>query len=123
MTLKDLRNGDFLVLRNEGIYVYMEDKNNSYPHDLIKLEGGYMSTKSYTPNLKHKDTLDNQWDIVKIYRPFYVQYILENIAKGKKLPSDCTLIYTAKEEVKEMTIAEISKALGYEVKIVKEEER
>jgi len=129
MTLKELRNGDIVVLRNKGIYMYIEDKYSTFePHDLISLEGGFMSTNSYDDNFKGVGCSSIDWDIVKVYRPYFISRILEDIrgvTREEDIPiEDYCLVYRdeiTKEKTKEMTIAEISKALGYEVKIVKED--
>ena len=93
----DLKNGDIVTLRNGDRLVFvggedfidLSDDNNNYLSDIYDLED----------DLRHDSHEDS--DIVKIERP--VEY---------------TTVF-AREEVKEMTVEEISKALGYEVKVVK----
>ena len=93
----DLKNGDIVTLRNRDRLVFvggedfidLSDDNDNYLSDICDLED----------DLTHENFKDS--DIVKIERP--VEY---------------TTVF-AREEVKEMTVEEISKALGYEVKVVK----
>lgn len=95
--LGDLQFADILTLRNGERYVVVEDymcgEGGSYYCDCDTL------TEEYNDDLTRKSgAIDN--DIVKVER------------SGE-------IIYERKEEVKEMTVEEISKALGYEVKVVK----
>ena len=93
----DLKNGDIVTLRNGDRLVFvggegfidLSDDNDNYLSDICDLEDDFT----------HEHFKDN--DIVKIERP--VEY---------------TTVFK-REEVKEMTVEEISKALGYEVKVVK----
>ena len=104
-TKDDLQNGDVVTLRNGDKLVYVRDRDfedltTDYANELT---GIY----ELTDNLEYEycDVRNKDYDIIKVERPTY------------------TTVFERDEEVKEMTIAEISKALGYEVKIVKEEER
>lgn len=95
----DLQTGDVVTTRNET-KLRLEDSNFTY----ISGVGVWLDYLSeLTDDLKCIDHESS--DIIKVERPTY------------------TTVFERDEEVKEMTIAEISKALGYEVKIVKEEER
>ena len=93
----DLKNGDIVTLRNGDRLVFvgsedfidLSDDNDNCLSDICDLED----------DLTHYSYEDS--DIVKIERP--VEY---------------TTVFT-RGEVKEMTVEEISKALGYEVKVVK----
>ena len=93
----DLKNGDIVTLRNGDRLVFvgsedfidLSDDNDNCLSDICDLEDDFT----------HESYEDS--DIVKIERP--VEY---------------TTVFT-REEVKEMTVEEISKALGYEVKVVK----
>ena len=104
-TIDDLQNGDVVTLRNGDKLVYVKDRDfedltTEYTNDLTNIW-------ELTDNLEYDycDEPNKDYDIIKVERPTY------------------TTVFERDEEVKEMTIAEISKALGYEVKIVKEEER
>lgn len=72
--------------------------------------GGYF-VDTWDDDLKDNTGLP-QYDIMKVYRP------IDNIPTDKSKWKDLPLIYE-RTEVKEMTVEEISKALGYEVKVVK----
>lgn len=95
----DLQFADILTLRNGQRYVYvtgyMYGEEVDYALDERRL------TLYYDDDLTQNEN-DKDEDIVKVER------------NGR-------IVYERQEnEVKEMTIAEISKALGYEVKVVKE---
>ena len=98
ITTDDLKFGDILILRNGARYVfasgYMYGEKSYYSLDSSKI--GLLYNDDLTENEDEKDH-----DIVKVER-------IGNV------------IFERKVEVKEMTVEEISKALGYEVKIVKD---
>ena len=101
-TKNDLQTGDVVTLHN-GDKLYLNDCMNFT--DIAEANFNWLEdTDDLTDNLLYKND-DKDYDIIKVERPTY------------------TTVFERDEEVKEMTIAEISKALGYEVKIVKEEER
>ena len=93
----DLKNGDIVTLRNGDRLVFvggedfidLSDDNDNCLSDICDLEDDFT----------HESYEDS--DIIKIERP--VEY---------------TTVFK-REEAKEMTVEEISKALGYEVKVVK----
>ena len=93
----DLKNGDIVTLRNGDRLVFvggedfidLSDDNDNCLSDICDLEDDFT----------HESYEDS--DIVKNERP--VKF---------------TTVFT-REEAKEMTVEEISKALGYEVKVVK----
>lgn len=84
-----LRNGDRLVFVNDEDFIDLSDDNDNYLSEICDLED----------DLRHDSDEDS--DIVKVERP-----------------EKYTTVFT-RTEVKEMTVEEISKALGYEVKVVK----
>lgn len=90
-----LRNGDRLIYNGEG-FMYISYDNDNELRRLSDLQD----------DLTYDDCgdKDEDYDIVKIERP--VEYITVYEREEK-------------QEVKEMTVEEISKALGYEVKIIK----
>lgn len=75
------------------------------------LEADGFSFRTWNDDLKDNTGAD-VYDIMKVYRP------IDNIPTDKSKWKDLPLIYE-RTEVKEMTVEEISKALGYEVKVVK----
>lgn len=75
------------------------------------LEADGFSLKTWNDDLKDNTGADI-YDIMKVYRP------TDNIPTDKSKWKDLPVVYE-RMEVKEMTVEEISKALGYEVKVVK----
>jgi ribosomal protein L37E len=112
-TKSDLRNGDVVKKRNGDVEIVCVDTNT-----LICSKCGYNSLNSYKEDLTYGGygaCLNNPYDIIKVLRP--------------QDPSDCRfdafecrkcgkLVYERKE-VEEMTLEEVCKALGKEIKIVK----
>ena len=85
-----LRNGDRLLIDADKGVSDLSDENNNPVYSLYCFEN----------DMTHRNGNSN-YDIVKVERP--VEY---------------SIVYD-KEAVREMTVEEISKALGYEVKVVK----
>ena len=75
------------------------------------LEADGFSFRTWNDDLKD-NTGAGIYDIMKVYRP------TGNIPTDKSKWKDLPVVYE-RTEVKEMTVEEISKALGYEVKVVK----
>lgn len=121
MKKENLRNGDICILRNKQVYVYIKDEINDL-YDLLYIEGGYMPTKDYNSDLTIKNN-DKEWDIVKIYRPKYIQKLFKLIRQKDIDFENCDLklIFEREKEVKKMTVAQICKELGYDVEIIKED--
>lgn len=98
-TKDDLKDGDVVTLRNRDRLIYCDGqfKDLTYPN-----HNGICDTYDIEDDLTGC-TNDNHNDIMKVERPLsYYE------------------VFNRNESVKEMTLEEISKALGYEVKIVKE---
>lgn len=97
-TKEDLQFGDILTLRNGEKHVYasgyMYGEDGKYYLDCERVD------EYYNDDLTSVESSD--YDIVKVERATKSEVIFER-----------------KEEAKEMTVEEISKALGYEVKVVK----
>lgn len=74
----------------------------------LSIGGFYLA--NWTDDLRDKYT--DKYDIMKVYRP------TDNIPTDKSKWKDLPVVYE-RTEVREMTIEEISEALGYEVKVVK----
>ena len=96
-TLNDLQFKDIITLRNGDELILSEDnkfkdiKPINY-NDVISLDDFYN-------DLTYKNRINEDFDIIKVERPIY------------------SIIYERTNKPKEMTLEEISKALGYEVKI------
>lgn len=95
-SIHDLEFGDILTLRNGERYVYADEhmygEKETYIRDRDTL------TTWYDEDLKQNEDNKEQ-DIMKVERAGQVIY--------------------EREDVREMTVEEISRALGYEVKVVK----
>ena len=96
-TKDDLKDGDVVTLRNGDKLIYCDeqfkDLDNPHHNGVCDLDDLYSDLTSWEEND----------DIIKVERPAtYYE------------------VFNRDESVREMTVEEISKALGYEVKIVKE---
>lgn len=105
-TKADLKTGDFVVRANGREEMIVKEYEVSMSNS-----GGFTSLKSL-----NNDLTDNNptWEITKVYRPKVgSQCCFKHYERG-------TLIYDRSEQhdVVEMTIEEISKALGKKVKVV-----
>lgn len=101
MSLKksDLIDGDIVTQRNGEQKRYCTDRNG-----FVGLDGiSYFDYDNYTENLLDKNG-DEIYDIMKVERP----------AKYEA-------VFIRDTEVKEMTISEIEKELGYPIKVIKED--
>ena len=95
----DLLDGDIVTQRNEEQKRYSTERNG-----FVGLDGSsYLSYDNYTENLLDKDG-DEIYDIMKVERA--IEY---------------KIIFDRNTEVKEMTISEIEKELGYPIKVIKED--
>jgi hypothetical protein len=109
-TKKDLKNGDVIKRRNGDIEIVCVDTGAC----IAKNNFNRLSDVNDDLTVDHIWESDKNWDIVAVRRP--------------KEPSDCEfrafdldlgeLVYERKE-VEEMTLEEVCKALGKEIKIVK----
>lgn len=105
-TKYDLKDGDIVTLRNGAKLVYCDDCFFDFGD---RIDNNLTDFEDLTNDLKYDD---NSWsvdtkadnDIMKVERP--TQY---------------KTMYERKEEVKEMTLAQVCEELGYNVKIIKEE--
>ena len=96
---EDIEFGDIITTRNEEKYVYVQGflygEDGSYYADCDDFED------VYDDDLKYCDEEENDCDIMMIQRNGQV-------------------VYERNNEVREMTLQDIIKELGYEIKIVKE---
>ena len=105
-TKYDLKDGDIVTLRNGAKLVYCDDCFFDIDNNIANILTDF---EDLTEDLKYDnsnwnaDTKANN-DIMKVERP--TQY---------------KTMYERKEEVKEMTLAQVCEELGYNVKIIKEE--
>ena len=123
MKKSDLKTGMIVTLRSGCEYMVFLDVDHNYDHTKNFLVNGnnhsWISFQYITEELfgldydglRHKG-----YDIMKIEslpHPFALQEIDFNKSQRRTL--------WERVEIKEMTVAEIEKALGYKIKIVKEE--
>lgn len=107
-TKKDLRNGDVIRHRNDRVGIICVETGT------IIYTDGFNGLRGIDDDLTNMGSGSKEWDIMEVRRP--------------KDPSDCKfsaikfhhgeLVYERKE-VEEMTLEEVCKALGKEIKIVK----
>ena len=95
----DIKEGDIITLRNGDRLLVDADKDLQ---DLSEENDNSVASLYVYRNDMIHCCGNKDYDIVKVERP--VKY---------------STVYDRKEEVREMTVEEISKALGYEVKVVK----
>lgn len=96
----ELKDGDIVVLRNGDELIYTNDDFRDMSNDC---DNWLSETYDIDDNLLMKDRDEKDSDIMVVKRPDHYSKIFER-----------------DETVREMTVEEISKELGYEVKIVKE---
>ena len=97
MTKKDLKDGDIVTLRNgdrlilcDENFIDLSDENHNWISDLDCLNN----------DLTYYNENDEENDVIKVERPVKYETVFE------------------REEVKELTVDEISEKLGYKVKVV-----
>lgn len=95
----DLLDGDIVTQRNGNKKIYCINRDGFVGIN----DNSYLHYRNYTENLLDKDG-DEIYDIMKVERP----------AKYET-------VFIRDTEVKEMTIAEIEKELGYPIKVIKED--
>lgn len=103
-TKADLKEFDIVEFKNGNKTLVINDII------LGELSIGGFDLISWTDDLRDKYT--DKYDIMKIYRS------TDSIPTDRSKWNDLPVVYE-RTEVKEMTIEEISEALGYEVKVVK----
>ena len=103
-TKDDLKEFDIVEFRNGDKAWVTEDIA------LGMLTVGGLHIESWLDDLMDRSA--HEYDIMKVYRP------TDSLPLDKSKWKDLPVVYE-RTEVKEMTVEEISKALGYEVKVVK----
>lgn len=104
-----LKTGDVLVRRNGEIEIYIQEFSA-----LIGANGRYRLADGICDDLTYITPFSKQFDVVKVYRPSsaYNCDLKEGYLEGN-------LIYDRDSITVEMTIEEVCKALGKNIKIVK----
>lgn len=106
-TKEDLKSGDIVIFRNHEAGVVFLEQNAI----IFKRFADYMKLSSY--DIKLYNNCSEEWDIVKVHRPVSAYGLIHD--QWHKAP-----VVWEREETVEMTLAEVCKALGKNVKIVKE---
>lgn len=112
-TKSDLKNGDIVELRNGERYVYIEKYNDRFIYStdsdevIVNLKDGeYSRLGNYDDDLRYKGRGNCEYDIMKIL----------DMSEFYKKPK-----WTwEREKTEEMTLEEVCKELGKDIKIVKE---
>ena len=116
MKKSDLVNGAIVKLRNGNKYMLLFDTNGYNGRDDLLINvytGGYIRLCEYNEDLTSVDR-NQRHDIVAVYQSSYV----DDNFKEHIIHNEDTWTWQ-RQETKEMTVEEISKALGYDVKVVK----
>lgn len=115
MTKKDLTTGMLVEFRNGDVGMILNDVITGQGTDYIT------DVHSLKDDLTHENSSpgrSNSWDVMKVSRPL-TGNDLADVANWNKRELNNHVKWVRPADVKEMTVAEISAALGYEVKIVK----
>ena len=113
-TKKNLKNGDFVILRNGMVGAVIVDTNT-----IVLDDGRFMEISCYDADLTSKRNLydhSDDYDIMKVYRGNRSFKQVKGIHSGNPI-YDRNII----ETVEEMTLEQVCKALGKNIKIVKGE--
>lgn len=109
----DLKNGDIVELRNGQRYVYIEKYNDRFIYStnsdevIVNLKDGeYSRLANYDDDLRYKGRGNCKYDIMKILD-------MSEFYKKQKWTWE-------REKTEEMTLEEVCKELGKDIKIVKE---
>lgn len=116
MKKADLRTGMVVETRNGNKYLVMLNPDCE-GKELINFDSGFMPLSRYNDNLMLK-TGDEEFDIMKVYS---VEASICRLLRDKER-MEFKLIWEREEETKEMTVKEIEKELGYNIKIVGDED-
>ena len=117
----DLKSGDIVELRNGDRYILIKNaRHNQYdtPTDIFMNinKFGSMPLSWYNDSLLNSNG-DKSYDIMKISDGFYIPNIFRTHPSGTLVVPDWTW---EREETEEMTLGEVCKELGRDIKIVKE---
>lgn len=108
-TKKNLRNGDVVKCRNGQIAIAIPDTN------VLIFKDGYLSLSSIRDDLTHTGFTGADFDIVAVRRPMSERECSFVWPKNEYFGP---IVYERNEPI-EMTLEEVCKALGKEIKIVK----
>lgn len=117
----DLKSGDIVELRNGDRYILIKNaRHNQYdtPTDIFMSinKFGSMPLSWYSDSLLNSNG-DKSYDIMKISDSFYIPNIFRTHPSGTLVAPDWAW---EREKTEEMTLEEVCKELGRDIKIVKE---
>lgn len=117
----DLKSGDIVELRNGDRYILIKNaRHNQYdtPTDIFMSinKFGSIPLSWYSDSLLNSNG-DKSYDIMKISDSFYIPNIFRTHPSGTLVVPDWAL---EREKTEEMTLEEVCKELGRDIKIVKE---
>lgn len=115
-TINDIREFDIVTFRSGTKSLVVNDNRNELR---VNSTNGYniLLSDYHEDTLKWYRSANDEDDIMEVRRTICY------IHKDRNRWDDYPVIWKREEEVKEMTVAEISKALGYTVKVVGEESK
>ena len=119
MKKSDLKTGMRVETRRGGLYLVLKDVDTKYfGHQDIGFvsENTFMNGDEYKEDLTENYYHNGDFDIIRVYG---ISNIQESGLNGNTLNLDVKHLIWEREEVKELTVEEVSEKLGYEVKIVK----
>lgn len=120
-TKSDLKSGDMVELRNGEVYIFIKEaKRNQYdnPTDIFIGINSYhcIPLNRYSDNLLNSRG-EKSYDIMKISNGFYIKNIFRPYSSATLATPDWVL---ERKETEEMTLEEVCKELGRDIKIIKE---
>lgn len=117
---EDFRPGDYIILRNGERMIYTKDIFVDIVEHARDIKNPITNLSYFDDKLKYRGP-NNDFDIIAIKRPriniiprFFEDSIIE-----EKIETIWVRKKEKEEPAKEMTIEEISEALGYDVKVIK----
>ena len=105
-TKSNLKSGDIVTFRNNDVEIVFKEQ------DCVIFSDFAQYFQFFNTQVDLTDITDTQWDIVKVQRPQDAHYLM-------KYCWDETDIIWERDEAIEMTLEEVCKALGKNIKIVK----
>lgn len=116
MNIKEtLKTGEFVRMRNGDVALVMRDTVKESDYFMLMSDEKWYVLQDYTDDLKYKYTSEKARDIMEVITP---EFNLAFLSNWKHEVSVGTVRWK-REEKKKMTVAEIAKALGYDVEIIK----
>lgn len=114
---EDFRTGDYIILRNGERLIYTKGYFTDIIDNGASIKNNISSLRDFDDRLRCAHN-NKQFDIIRIKRPCI--NIIPRLLDEDIVQEEIRTIWELKEEpAKEMTIEEISEALGYDVKVVK----